>query len=126
MLGRSGRSFGTQRNETVTRPARHGPTFARMTSHSPALAAPVGSKYNYGMKTAVSIPDAVYRAGELLAKRLKLPRSRLYALALADYVERHADDDITQRLNASLAAHPAMPDPLMRDAAVRTLERSEW
>jgi predicted transcriptional regulator len=47
------------------------------------------------MKTAVSIPDPVYRAGELLARRLKMPRSRLYALALADYVERHADENIT-------------------------------
>jgi hypothetical protein len=78
------------------------------------------------MKTAISLPDAVYRAGELLAKRLKLPRSRLYALALADYIERHADDDITQRLNASLAAHPAALDPFIRDAATRTLERNEW
>ncbi len=97
-----------------------------MTNANTALAAPVGLRYNYGMKTAVSIPDAVYRAGELLAKRLKLPRSRLYALALADYVERHADEDITQRLNASLAAHPAAPDPFMREASSRTLERSEW
>jgi predicted transcriptional regulator len=78
------------------------------------------------MKTAVSIPDAVYRAGELLAKRLKLPRSRLYALALADYVERHADDDVTQRLNASLAALPATADPFIREAAARTLERNQW
>jgi hypothetical protein len=78
------------------------------------------------MKTAVSIPDAVYRAGELLAKRLKLPRSRLYALALADYVERHADDDITQRLNTSLSAHPAGSDPFVREAAVRMAQRNEW
>jgi hypothetical protein len=75
-----------------------------MTNPNTALAAPVGLQYNLGMKTAISLPDAIYRAGELLAKRLKLPRSRLYALALADYIERHADDDITQRLNASLAA----------------------
>lgn len=98
----------------------------RMTRVSQVLAAPVGLRYNYGMKTAVSIPDTVYRAGEVLAKRLKLPRSRLYALALADYIERHADDDITRRLNASLAAHPAGPDPFIRAAAARTLERSEW
>jgi len=78
------------------------------------------------MKTAVSIPDPVYRAGEVLAKRLKLPRSRLYALALADYIERHADDDVTRRLNASFAAQPAGADPFIREAAARTLERGEW
>ena len=78
------------------------------------------------MKTAVSIPDPVYRAGELLAKRLKMPRSHLYALALADYVERHADDDITRRLNAAFAAHPMEADPFIREAARRTARRNEW
>lgn len=78
------------------------------------------------MKTAVSIPDPVFRAAELLAKRLKLPRSRLYALALADYVERHADDDITRRLDASLAAHPMHADPFVREAARRTARRAGW
>jgi metal-responsive CopG/Arc/MetJ family transcriptional regulator len=91
-----------------------------------ALAAPVGSEYNSGMKTAISIPEAVYQAGERLANRLKLSRSRLYALALADYIERHADDTITQRLNAAFAAHPTVADPFVREAAHRTLERNEW
>ena len=110
----------------MRRSGGHAFTLHAMTNANTALAAPVGLQYNCSMKTAVSIPDAVYRAGELLAKRLKLPRSRLYALALADYVERHADDDITQRLNASLAAHPAAADPFIREAASRTLERNEW
>jgi hypothetical protein len=87
---------------------------------------PRGRGYNSGMKTAVSIPDEVFRAGESLARRLKLPRSRLYALALADFVERHADEDITRRLNASLAAHPMEVDPFMREAARRTGKRNAW
>jgi predicted transcriptional regulator len=78
------------------------------------------------MKTAISIPDPVYRAGELLAKRLKMPRSRLYALALADYVERHADESITRRLNASLTASPLAADPFVREAARRIARRNEW
>jgi hypothetical protein len=75
------------------------------------------------MKTAVSIPHAVFRAGELLAKRLKLPRSRLYALDLADFVERHADENITHRLNVSLALHPMEADPFLREAARRSALR---
>ena len=97
-----------------------------MTARRKPLAAPNRPGYNLGMKTAVSIPDAVFRAGELLAKRLKLPRSRLYALALADFVERHADEDITRRIDASLAAHPMEPDPFVREAASRTGRRNEW
>ena len=82
--------------------------------------------YNSGMKTAVSIPDPVFRAGERLARHLKIPRSRLYAVALADYLERHADAGITRQLNASLAAHPMPPDPFMQRAAQRALARNAW
>ena len=98
----------------------------RMATRATALAARTAPRYNSGMKTAVSIPDPVFRAGELLARRLKMPRSRLYALALADYVERHADEGITRRLDASLAAHPMAADPFMREAARRTARRNEW
>ena len=78
------------------------------------------------MKTVVSMPGALFRAGEPLSKRLKFPRSRLYALALADFVERHADGDITRRLNASFAAHPMERDPFMREVARRRGRRSAW
>ena len=97
-----------------------------MAARTKPLAVPDGSGYNSGMKTAVSIPDGVFRAGELLAKRMKLRRSRLYSLALADFVERHADEDITRRLNASLALHPMEPDPFLREAARRTGKRNAW
>ena len=96
-----------------------------MTTRAKPLAAHAMPGYNPGMKTAVSIPDPVFRAGELLAKRLKMPRSRLYALALTDYIERHADENITRRLNASLAASPLAADPFVREAARRTARRSE-
>jgi predicted transcriptional regulator len=82
--------------------------------------------YNFGMKTAVSIPDPVFRAAEQLAKRLKLSRSRLYALALTEFVDRHADDTITRRLNASLAASPPPADAFAKEAAYRTARRNAW
>jgi hypothetical protein len=82
--------------------------------------------YNSGMKTAVSIPDSVFRAGELLAKRLKLSRSRLYALALAEYVERREDDAITRRLNASLAANPPESIEFLAEVNRQTALRNPW
>ena len=41
------------------------------------------------MKTAVSIPEPVFRAADRLAKQLKKTRSRLYADALREYLKRH-------------------------------------
>lgn len=51
------------------------------------------------MKTAISIPDRVFRSAEQLAARLGVSRSQLYSKALATLVEKHRDDLITSRLN---------------------------
>jgi len=52
------------------------------------------------MKTAISIPDPLYKAADRLAKKMHLSRSRLYATALDRYVKDHAGDEITKSLNA--------------------------
>ena len=51
------------------------------------------------MKTAISIPDRVFRSAEELASRLGVSRSELYSKALAALVDKHRDDLITSRLN---------------------------
>ncbi|MDO9371841.1 MAG: hypothetical protein Q7U07_04535 [Gammaproteobacteria bacterium] len=51
------------------------------------------------MKTAISIPDRVFRSAEQLAARMGVSRSELYSKALAALVEKHRDDLITSRLN---------------------------
>ena len=51
------------------------------------------------MKTAISIPDPVFKSGEQLAARLRVSRSELYAKALKAFLEEHRDDLITSRLN---------------------------
>ena len=51
------------------------------------------------MKTAISIPDRVFRSAEQLAERLGVSRSELYSKALAALVDKHQDDVITSRLN---------------------------
>ena len=51
------------------------------------------------MKTAISIPDTVFRSAEQLADRLGVSRSELYTNAVAELVEKHRNDLITARLN---------------------------
>ena len=51
------------------------------------------------MKTAISIPDPVFRSAEELAARLGVSRSELYATAIASLVERHSEDLLKSRLN---------------------------
>jgi metal-responsive CopG/Arc/MetJ family transcriptional regulator len=51
------------------------------------------------VKTAVSIPDPVFQAAERLAKRLGIPRSRLYSRAIERYVSETQQRDVTTSLN---------------------------
>ncbi|MGC4000932.1 MAG: ribbon-helix-helix protein, CopG family [Anaeromyxobacter sp.] len=51
------------------------------------------------MKTAISLPDAIFREAERLAKRLKKSRSELYKEAVAEYVARHEPEAVTEALD---------------------------
>lgn len=78
------------------------------------------------MKTAVSIPDALFQAAENLAKKEKVSRSQLYAEALATHLKLKRDADITEELNRALEGIDQTPDPVWKAARTAVLKRSEW
>lgn len=82
--------------------------------------------YTYGMKTAISISDDLFKKGERLARRMKTTRSELYGKALADYVARHGLDDVTEAMNQAYAELGMEVDAFVEAASRRVLERSEW
>ncbi len=51
------------------------------------------------MKTAISIPDPIFRSAEQLASRLRVSRSKLYCKALQSFLDEHSDELVTSRLN---------------------------
>lgn len=52
------------------------------------------------MKTAVSIPDELFERAEKTAKELGLPRSRLFARAIEEFIDQHSQESITEKLNS--------------------------
>jgi predicted transcriptional regulator len=58
------------------------------------------ASYTIGMKTAISIPDDLFREADALATKLGRSRSSVYASAVREYLSRHATDDVTDALNA--------------------------
>lgn len=82
--------------------------------------------YTSGMKTAISLPDAVFRDAERLAKRLRKSRSELYKEAVAEYVARHEPEAITEALNGLARNLDTRSDEFTAAAAARVLGRSEW
>jgi predicted transcriptional regulator len=78
------------------------------------------------MKTAISIPDGIFKKADRLARRLRKSRSQLYSEAVAEYVLRHDPDAITEQMNRVCESVDTRPDMLVTDAARRILERTEW
>ena len=78
------------------------------------------------MKTAVSIPDDLFRRADALATRLGKSRSELYREALADYIERRDPQAVTAALNAVADELAEDRAGFVAEAARRTLARSEW
>lgn len=79
------------------------------------------------MKTAVSIPDEIFRNAERLARRTNRSRSRLFSDALKEYLIRHSPDEITEAVNRVCEELGDTPqDPFVSAAARRILENTEW
>ena len=78
------------------------------------------------MKTAVSVPDAVYRLAERLARRLGKSRSRLYSEALAEYVSRHAPDEVTEAMNRVCEKLGPGYDAGVLENSRRIFKKTEW
>ena len=78
------------------------------------------------MKTAISIPDELFRQADALADQLGKSRSELYREALADYMARRDPAAVTSALND--VADDLADDyrGLVDRAARRTLASSEW
>lgn len=78
------------------------------------------------MKTAVSIPDDLFRRADELAERLGKSRSEIYREALADYIERRDSAAVTGALNEIADELAADQAGFVDRVARRALQRSEW
>lgn len=78
------------------------------------------------MKTAVSIPDDLFRRADAFARRFRKSRSQLYREALAEYLARRDPDEITAAWNEVVDDIGTEIDPWFAEASRAALERIEW
>lgn len=78
------------------------------------------------MKTAISIPDEIYRGAERLARRTGMSRSRLFSEALRDYLARHVPDEVTEAMNRACVEAGEGKNAFVSAAARRALKKTEW
>ena len=82
--------------------------------------------YTHCVKTAVSIPGPLFQAAERLAKRLGIPRSRLYSRAIERYVAETQERDVTALLNEIYADETAELDPALAALQSASIPRDPW
>ena len=81
------------------------------------------------VKTAISLDESLFRQVEALAKELNIPRSRLFALAVEQFIERHENEELLQAINAAYEDAPdAQEEALQRAmrAPHRGMVQEEW
>ncbi|MBI5571663.1 MAG: hypothetical protein HY914_17105 [Desulfomonile tiedjei] len=81
------------------------------------------------VKTAVSIQKPLFEQAEDLARKLKISRSRLFGLALEEFIRRSENRDLLEQINAAYADEPDTAERTVhrkaRQSHRRTLE-GEW
>jgi metal-responsive CopG/Arc/MetJ family transcriptional regulator len=77
------------------------------------------------MKTAISIPDDVFRLADIEATRVGVSRSEFYVRALRAYLDRIDESSITERLDAIYSDEDQSPDLFLQRAAFLTLAKAE-
>lgn len=78
------------------------------------------------MKTAISIPDPLFQAAELLAKEQGISRSELYSTAIRDYVSQHKNHKITEALNAIYSVESNSLDSNLETLQTQSTSKEEW
>ena len=81
------------------------------------------------VKTAISLPEPLFEQMEALARETNLSRSRLVALALEAFIQRHENQRLLARLNAAYEAAPDATERAVQQAHRRrhcAVVEGEW
>ena len=78
------------------------------------------------MKTAISIPDPVFKAAEKLARRLGITRSRLYTKAVMEYIQKHRNDEVCEKLNEIYDKESSSLDQATQAMQWASIDEEEW
>ncbi len=78
------------------------------------------------MKTAISIPDNVFQAGERYAKHHGVSRSKLYSKALVQFLEKNSGEKVTEKLNEIYAHQPSPLNETVAALQFCSLGKEEW
>jgi metal-responsive CopG/Arc/MetJ family transcriptional regulator len=78
------------------------------------------------MKTAISIPDPVFQAAEKMAHNLGMSRSELFSVAIAEYMNNHKYQNVTESLNKIYQENNSVLDDEISAMQLHAIQEDEW
>lgn len=82
------------------------------------------------VKTAISIQKSLFQRAEEIAKEMKISRSRLFVLAVEDFIRRHQNKLLLEEINLAYADDPDEneQDELRRiqRKSIKSMAGNEW
>lgn len=78
------------------------------------------------MKTAISLPDELFKEAEKYAKKHGLSRSELFANALQDFLRRRSDAEIIAAFNDVYKNEPNTVDPVLDRLQWEAARKDPW
>ena len=78
------------------------------------------------MKTAVSIPDPLFKEAEAAARKMGISRSKLVQTALEEFLAQRRDLAITEAINKAVERHGGLDreDELWLEHSARTVREA--
>lgn len=71
------------------------------------------------VKTAISIEKNLFDQAEKIARTMKVSRSKLFAIALQDFLEHRKNKELLEQLNAAYADEPDAAEEALRKKSRR-------
>ena len=82
------------------------------------------------VKTAISMQKELFDAVNKLAKKLHISRSKLFVMAVQDYIQRNESKDLLSRINKAFSDYPDSDEiklhNKMKSKQRENLERESW
>lgn len=78
------------------------------------------------MKTAISIPDDVFKTADSFARHKRLSRSALFTLAVTEFLSHHRPDEVTDRLNKVYGRQESAVDPVLSGLQFASVAKENW
>ncbi len=82
------------------------------------------------VKTAISLPRPLFQQVDTLAREMNISRSRLFVLAVEDFVRRYQNQRLLEQINAAYDDEPSAPGDQELQRHMLGLHRevieSEW